>query len=332
MTTLGRLEQVDLRQAWISEASDFTPWLALPENLALLGEAIGLELECEAQEKNVGPFRADILCRDRNSHWVLIENQLERTDHVHLGQLLTYAAGLKAVTVVWVAQRFTDEHRAALDWLNEITNDEFKFFGLEIELWRIANSPVAPKFNVIAEPNSWSRTIKHVATSGDKELSETRLLYLEYWEALKAHLEQRGSSVRMTKPSPSNWMGFAIGRTPLFNVTSNITRQKRTGYVSLVTWGDDHVAYFRLLKRERAAIESEIGHELEWRELPDGRESHIRQNLGELDLENREDWPRQHQLFQQSLERFVACFRPRVKTLDAADFVEDAASVGALGP
>ena len=116
---LGRLESVEPRDVWSSESEDFTPWLAQAENLKLLGETIGLDLELEAQEKDVGPFRADILCKETSSDdWVLIENQLERTDHTHLGQLLTYAAGLKAVTVVWVARIFTEEHRAALDWLN----------------------------------------------------------------------------------------------------------------------------------------------------------------------------------------------------------------------
>ena len=113
MTDLGRLEKIDLRDIWKTEDQDFTPWLAREDNIALLADALGLELEVEAQEKEVGPFRADILCKDiRNDSWVLIENQLERTDHKHLGQLITYAAGLKAVTIVWVAATFTDEHRA----------------------------------------------------------------------------------------------------------------------------------------------------------------------------------------------------------------------------
>lgn len=150
MNTLGRLEKVDLRNFWTTEAGDFTPWLAQEENIALLGEAVGVELEVEAQEKSVGPFRADILCKDTSTdQWVLIENQLERTDHTHLGQLLTYGAGLNAVTIVWIAAKFTEEHRAALDWLNEITDERFNFFGLEVELWRIGDSLAAPKFNII---------------------------------------------------------------------------------------------------------------------------------------------------------------------------------------
>jgi hypothetical protein len=158
--SLGRLERVDLRTAWLSESGDFTPWLASEENISLLGDTIHLELEVEAQEKNVGPFRADILCKDTASdNWVLIENQLERTDHSHLGQLITYAAGLQAVTIVWIAERFTEEHRAALDWLNEATSEDINFFGLEVERWRIGNSPVAPKFNVVSSPNDWTRRV-----------------------------------------------------------------------------------------------------------------------------------------------------------------------------
>ena len=133
--TLGRLEPVELRDIWRSEAAGFTPWLARPENLSVLGETLGIDLELEAQERSVGPFRADILCKDiATDSWVLVENQLERTDHSHLGQLLTYASGLEAVTIVWVAAQITDEHRSTLDWLNRITDARFRFFGLEVEL------------------------------------------------------------------------------------------------------------------------------------------------------------------------------------------------------
>ena len=112
---LGRLEKIDLRDIWRTEDQDFTQWLAREENIALLADTLGLELEIEAQEKEVGPFRADILCKDQHGSWVLIENQLERTDHKHLGELIAYAAGLKAVNIIWIAATFTDEHRAELE-------------------------------------------------------------------------------------------------------------------------------------------------------------------------------------------------------------------------
>jgi hypothetical protein len=180
---IGRLNRVDLRDIWASEATEFTPWLALPDNMAVLGEALGIDLELEAQEKAIGPFRADILCKDIGTdHWVLIENQLARTDHSHLGQLLTYASGLEAVTIVWIAAQFTEEHRATLDWLNKITDESFRFFGLEVELWRIEDSPAAPKFNIVSKPNNWSRSVAQAARAiDDAELSETRITQREYW-------------------------------------------------------------------------------------------------------------------------------------------------------
>lgn len=125
---IGKLEKVDLRDYWNNEATDFTPWLAKEENIKQLGDAIGIELEVVGQEQNVGPFRADILCTDQENHYVLIENQLEITDHKHLGQIMTYAAGLNAVSIIWIASQFTDEHRAAIDWLNRITDSDFNFF------------------------------------------------------------------------------------------------------------------------------------------------------------------------------------------------------------
>lgn len=164
---LGRLESVDLRTAWTSEPRDFTPWLAGEENLALLGETLGLELEADGTEMGVGPFSADILCHlPGTEHWVLIENQLEQTDHTHLGQIITYAAGLDALTVIWVAARFVEEHRAALDWLNDNTAEGISFFGVEVQLWRIGDSPPAPRFNVVSKPNAWTKKVRESAPQG----------------------------------------------------------------------------------------------------------------------------------------------------------------------
>lgn len=228
--SLGRLEKIDLRDIWRSEAQDFTPWLAQSENLSLLAEALDMELEKEAQEKNVGPFRADILCKDTlDGSWVLIENQLERTDHLHLGQLLTYAAGLHAVTIVWVSTKFTEEHRAALDWLNEITEEKFRFFGLEVELWRIGDSPPAPKFNVVSKPNEWTRSVGDAARRIETEtLTETKALQLKFWSELREALEGH-RSIRSQKPFPQHWTNFAIGRAGFHLDAVLNTREDRIG-------------------------------------------------------------------------------------------------------
>jgi hypothetical protein len=250
---LGRLERVDLRNIWISEAASFTPWLARPENIAVLGEALGIDLELEAQEKAVGPFRADILCKDIGTdHWVLIENQLERTDHSHLGQLLTYASGLEAVTIVWIAARFSEEHRATLDWLNKITDESFRFFGLEVELWRIGDSPAAPKFNIVSKPNDWSHSVAQAARAiDDAELSETRITQREYWAALNPVLDAAGGPVSGNrKPQPQSWMAYRIGRSG-FNLGAGLIRPKNQIRAELYISGDRAKAFFGLLKRQK---------------------------------------------------------------------------------
>jgi hypothetical protein len=324
MPALGKLQKVDLRDVWDTESGHFTPWLARSENIELLSAAIGIDLEVEAQEKSVGPFRADILCKDTTSDsWVLIENQLERTDHTHLGQLLTYAAGLSAVTIVWIAETFTEEHRATLDWLNEITEDRFNFFGLEIELWRIGDSPVAPKFNIVCKPNDWSKTVLDAAKrieSGD--LSETKQLQQEYWSGLKAHLTETKSKLRSQKPLPQHWTNFAIGRSYFHLAAVQNTRERRVG-VLLVLTGPDAKTHFKLLEADKEKIEGTAHTAFEWRELPDKKESHIVLQLEGADPANRADWTRQHEWLKQTLDLFQRVFAARVKSLDADSYAAD---------
>jgi hypothetical protein len=295
--------------------------LAREENIALLAEAIGLDLEVEAQERNVGPFRADILCKDTATDgWVLIENQLERTDHTHLGQLLTYAAGLSAVTIVWVASSFTDEHRATLDWLNEITDDRFNFFGLEIELWRIGDSPVAPKFNLVCRPNDWSRSISDAATR-ILPRSETQQMQLDYWTTLRELLVQRRSVVRPQKALPQHWTNFAIGRS-FFHLAAMVNTRERRLSCGLILTGPDAKAHFRALQADSEAIEREMNASLEWRELPDKKESRVLLRREDADPTNRENWPEQHRWLADKLELFHHTFSQRIRDLDAGEMEE----------
>lgn len=323
MTTLGRLEQVDLRHAWQSEPGGFTPWLAQEDNLKLLGDTIGIDLELEAQEKNVGPFRADILCKNTaDGQWVLVENQLERTDHTHLGQLMTYAAGLKAVTIVWIANRFTDEHRAALDWLNDITDDRFNFFALEIELWRIGDSSVAPKFNVVSKPNDWSRTVTTTTRGADAKLSETQLMQRDYWAGLRACLIERKSPVKSQKPLPQSWTIFAVGRSNFWLWASMHTR-KNTLSAGLTCGGPDEKKHFNLLKEERIEIQAEIENDLIWVSEREKKTSWVCLTTSQFDPKDQSTWTRQHQWFSEKLEQFHRSFAPRVKSLDAFDHYDE---------
>ena len=236
-TKLGLLERVELRSIWENEEKHFTPWLAEEDNISLLSETLGMNLVVEALEKQVGPFRADILCKDIYSeNWVLIENQLEKTDHLQLGQLLTYAAGLQAVTIIWVASEFRDDHRAALDWLNEITDDKFQFFGLEVEVWKIGDSPAAPKFNINSKPNEWSRqTGKAARLINNEDLTETKRFQLEYWVQLSDLLYSQ-TGLRPQKPVSRNWLIMAVGRSGV-HMAGLVNNRENTLAVELVLSG-----------------------------------------------------------------------------------------------
>jgi len=320
--SLGRLERIDLRTIWISESSGFTPWLAQPENLSVLGETLDLELEVEAQEKAVGPFRADILCKELDTgHWVLIENQLERTDHTHLGQLLTYAAGLQAVTIVWVAARFTEEHRATLDWLNKITDDSFNFFGIEVELWRIGNSPAAPKFNIVAKPNDWSRSVAGAARAIEEGApTETRLLQRDFWTAQNVALDAaKGPVTGHKKPQLETWMSYSVGRSG-FNLSAVMSLQKKWVRAELYISGVRAKPFFYLLKQKQSEIEGEFGSALEWEELPEGTDSRISIYLRDTDPGNRTNWPQQNAWLARQLNEMHRVFSARVKALNADDW------------
>ncbi len=322
--SLGRLQRVDVRETWESESGDFTPWLADEANISLLGETIGIELEVEAQEKAVGPFRADILCKDTASQtWVLIENQLEKTDHPHLGQLMTYAAGLDAATIVWVATRIRDEHRAALDWLNEITSDEFSFFGLEVELWQIGKSAAAPKFNVVSKPNDWTKSVSSAARSAaDGTLSETRRTQLEYWSALRELIESRGGLVNPTKAHPKAFMNFSLGKSGIW--LSAYIRVRDGGISVLLITGRPHAsAYFRLLEQDRETYDAEFGQPLEWPERLNQKQKHVRIRLVDADPNDRDDWPRQQEWIYDKLQRMHSTFSHAAKTLDPSDYIPE---------
>ncbi|MEM9567485.1 MAG: hypothetical protein AAF974_04190 [Cyanobacteria bacterium P01_E01_bin.34] len=179
LPALGTLVEVNLREAWEHEAHSFTPWMSA--HLERLSDAIGIPLELEGREVPVGPFSADILARNpMDDSLVLIENQLEETDHSHLGQIMTYLAGLEAQTIVWVASDFCEPHLSALQWLNDHTVTPFAFFAVKVKAVRIGNSPIAPVFEVMSRPNQWERQLKERA-KGARPMSELGLFRKQFW-------------------------------------------------------------------------------------------------------------------------------------------------------
>lgn len=312
---LSKITKVDLRDCWQNEATDFTPWLASEENIALLADALGMnELEVKAQEEHVGPFRADILCVDPGTDkLVLIENQLEKTDHNHLGQILTYAAGLDAVTIIWIAEHFTEEHRAAIDWLNRITDKEFNFFGVEIELIKIGDSPAAPMFNVIAKPNGWSKDVRSSQTSSEGK-SDGQIFKHSYWSEFVEYMNNHPSKMfRTPNATTDHWMNIAIGKGGIHICLLLNTREQRAG-IQLYMWDDADKKNFDALVKYKEEADEKIGAKLTWRRL-DGKKAstvdlYLNSNLKDpVEREKVFAWYRDY------TEKFISFFKPIIKKI-----------------
>ena len=304
---------MDLRDVWSSEASDFTPWLAKEDNISLLGDAIGLELEVESQEKNVGPFRADILARDLTiNHYVLIENQLEQTNHNHLGQIMTYAAGLDAFSIIWIAKSFTEEHRAALDWLNRITEENINFFGIEIEVIQIGDSLPAPQFKVVAKPNDWSKSVRSSANTG--EVTDTKLKQQQYWTQFKEYVENNGSPFKVQKPAPQHWTIIALGRSN-FQLSLTVNSQSHVICVNLEISGEHAKENFDKLRDLYEEDSKEhISTDIEWLRLDDRKSCMVKlsKSFNFIDESSREA---QFAWFVEYVKKYINYFRPKVKSI-----------------
>ena len=311
--SLGSLEQVPLRKIWPHEAADFTPWLAEEENLALLGQALGLELEVEEVERAVGPYSADIVARDATGALVVIENQLEKTNHDHLGKCLTYASVLDASTVIWIASSFTDEHKKALDWLNDKTGVGVGFYAVRLELWSIDDSSPAIRFNVVSYP---AEIVKRGQQSrSERDLSETKTLQLEWWTAVRDGLVAQGVVRSPQEPGPRYWYNVALGRSGMaLSCTANTWDNAISVRVYLRGRNGGDAALAELLE-SREAIETEIGDALEWNPNPDAADKTIRL-LRKADLSRRDRWPEYVAWMVDGIKRFRETFGPRVKRLE----------------
>ena len=317
---LDYLQSVKLGDVWENEPDDFTPWLAEEESLKQLGETLGMELELEGQELPVGNFRADILCRNTiDGSRVLIENQLMRTDHTHLGQILTYAAGLDIHTVIWIAKEFREEHRAALDRLNEITDENFQWFGVEIKVWRIGDSKRAPQFEILSKPNDWKRTTakrSERTTIADKDIQQKE----KYWSKLREYLQEIGGTIRIGKSDQGgNFVFISIGRTGFRLKLSLSTAQNQISVVldmfNLKAAPTDAEADFKLLRQQREDIDPHFDGQLEWED--DFNRVALYKN--DVDPMDKIKWREQHNWFASNLEKFDEVFRPRIKALNPAD-------------
>ena len=272
MTELGTLERIPVREIWKDEAKDFTPWLA--ENASLLFEEIGITAENIKTEANAGRYFVDITAEESQTEKkIVVENQLERTDHDHLGKLLTYASSFDACIIVWVVRDITEEHQKAIEWFNDHMDNEIAFFLVKVEVYRIEDSKSAPKFNVVVEPNSWSKIVRQSGTT-QKEITATKLNHQRFWEGFKEFASNSNTKLSISrKPRPQAWYDISIGRSDV-HIALSLNTQKNQIYTGLYI--PDSGELYKRLSQNKALFENIVEGEIEWLPLEDKQASRIR--------------------------------------------------------
>jgi len=257
---LSKLNKVDLRNVWGHEALYFTNWIAKPENIELLSEEIGIDIKIIGTEANVGRFNVDILAEEESSgRKIVIENQLENTNHDHLGKIITYASGYDAEIIIWIVGNYREEHQKAIDWLNEHTDEQINFFLIKIELWQIEGSNPAPKFEIIISPNEWAKAIKTGVAGG--ELTDTKIQQLDFWTKFREYVQTNDTNIRLQTPRPQHWYDVSMGSSDAHIGLTINTRENLIGCEIYINKNKD---LFKYLQERKQEIEEKIGDKTEW--------------------------------------------------------------------
>lgn len=284
---LGRLSSVPARDVWPHEARDFTPWLL--QNVDVLSDLLGMDLVLEVAEHPVGGFSLDLLGRDEaTDRAVIVENQLEQSDHLHLGQILTYAAGTDPATIVWIATSFREEHRAAIDWLNERTDEDTRFFGVEIDVVRIGDSTPAPNFRLVAKPNDWGKQVR--ASVKPSTNDERATLRRDFWEFTLERIRARHPAWTRARTTAADWCDVPTGVSGVKYSMS----WTRDGLVEQIWFGDRDPGVneqrFNAVLAQRETFESVVGATLRWEAMPGRKAAKIVLASPYSDIEARETW------------------------------------------
>ena len=284
---LGKLQEIDIRKVWQHEQYDFSKWLASEENIQELGDALNLSLTDVETEKFVGNYRCDILCKDEiTGKVVLIENQLESTNHDHLGKIITYASGLDASVVVWIVSSARQEHASAIEWLNKHTDDDLSFFLVEVHAYKIGDSDPAPQFKIIEQPNDFVKSVKAISKSSD--ISDSERCRLEFWTQFNDILEQRGKPFNKRKPTTDHWYSIAMGSSEC-QISIDLVNKEHKIRVSV--WITDNKELFDKFYANREQIEASCGFKLNWNRLDNKKASLACTYIQGLDFDNPENYP-----------------------------------------
>ena len=310
MTHLGKLEKVELRDVWAHEARDFSSWMFKQENLDQLGTAVGIDIDPIGTESNIGRFRIDILAQEpRTGHKIIIENQLENTNHDHLGKVITYAAGLDAKYLIWVVKDVLPEHLKAIEWLNEHLDNEIYCFLVKIEVWKIGDSQAAPRFEVVSAKNDWAVSLKR--TADDSELTPAQVGQLEFWTYLQGYIQNKDSNIKLQTPRPRRYYNISIG-SALANIVLVLSPQKNCFACNFYISNDKQFLAF--LKGHESAIRDALGPDMDWFDANVASGIYVEREVDDaLDKRQQEDFAnwcyQKMQLFKNTLTPYMNLYK-----------------------
>jgi hypothetical protein len=311
MNSLGKIEKVNLRKAWKNEATDFTNWLADDKNMNLLSDEVGIDINLIETETNVGNFNVDIFAEDAgNDRKIIIENQLERTDHDHLGKVITYASGLDAEIIIWIVREAREEHRQAVDWLNNHTDEDLNFFLIRIEVWKIDDSPPAPKFSIVAKPNDWAKAVKRSAR--ETQLTDTKLMQRDFWNKFIEFVSDKEVPYSLEKAKPQHWYSIRIGTS---DAKIGLLVNTRENTIGCEFYIHDNDNLFKYLQERSKEIEENIGKKLIWMPLSERKASRVKIEREGI-LENEDKWDEYMPWLHDMSKRFYKVFRDEISKFE----------------
>ena len=283
---IGKLEEVDIRELWKHEQYDFSEWLSKKENIENLNDILGLTLVDISKETYVGSYRCDLFAKDETTGIkVIIENQLEMSNHDHLGKIITYASGLDAKVVVWIVKEAREEHRSAIEWLNNNTNSNINFFLIEIHAYKIGNSDNAPMFQVIEQPNDFIKNNKSINSNDTMNKSQSQRL--EFWNQFNNVLVERGKPFNVRKATTDHWYNVAIGTS---DAHIDITLVNKDSVIGVELYITDNKDLFDKLYQKKDEIEADLGFKLDWRRLNNSKASRIVTFIKGLNFDNHSNY------------------------------------------
>lgn len=283
---IGKLKEVDIRELWKHEQYDFSEWLSKKDNIENLNEILGLTLIDISKETYVGSYRCDLFAKDETTGIkVIIENQLEASNHDHLGKIITYASGLDAKVVVWIVKEAREEHRSAIEWLNNNTNNSVNFFLIEIHAYKIGESDPAPMFQVIEQPNDFIKNNK--STNKDESMNKSQSQRFEFWNQFNNVIIERGKPFNVRKATTDHWYSVAIGTS---EAHIDITLVNKDSVIGVELYISDNKDLYDKLFNNKDKIESELGFKLEWRRLDNSKASRIIYHINGLNFDDHSNY------------------------------------------